>query len=133
MKNTTIIALLMTFLVLLGCGDLEDEADSFTLVSETPFSYNKKNYEYTVNIDSDGGEYVFSDPKHTIMLDIVYRNSTLYHGQGIDSFNNEYVSARIEDNVLTINITPNNTGEDVVYKFVLQGIKSYAELVFYQH
>jgi ATP-dependent Clp protease protease subunit len=56
MKTTTIIALLMTFLVLLGCGDLEDESDSFTLVSETPFSYNKKNYEYTVNIDSDGGD-----------------------------------------------------------------------------
>ena len=133
MKFSFYLLALVTVLTMLGCNDSEDESDSFTLVSETPFSYNKKNYEYTVNIDSDGGEYVFSDPKHTIMLDIVYRNSTLYHGQGIDSFNNEYVSARIEDNVLTINITPNNTGEDVVYKFVLQGIKSYAELVFYQH
>ena len=139
MKLTTIFTLLIVLLVIVACGEtygpMGDE-DAPVLESTTPFTYDKKNNEYVVNIDSDGGEYVFSAPKNDVDLGVIHRNGAEYHHDDRYSFQNEYITAKVEYNTaaidITINIVPNNTGEKVTYIFFICGLDSFTKIVFNQ-
>ena len=130
MKRSSIVTFLV---VLLLCVSSCDKGESFALESDTPFKYNRKNEEFVVKVPAEGGEYVFTDPKHSIWFDLIYRDAEVYRSKDYKYLHNEYITANVdEDNVLTVTISPNNTGDDVRYKIHICGIKTYAELIFKQ-
>ena len=130
MKRSSIVTFLV---VLLLCVNSCDKGESYTLESDTSFKYNRKSEEFVVKVPAEGGEYVFTDPKHAIRFDLVYRDAEVFRSNGCKHFSNEYITANVdEDNVLTVTISPNNTGDDVRYKIHICGIKTYAELIFKQ-
>ena len=130
MKHSSIVTFLV---VLLLCVSSCDKGESYALESDTPFKYNRKNEEFVVKVPAEGGEYVFTDPKHTIMFDLVYRDAEVYRCSNRMHLFNEYIAVNVDDdNVLTVAISPNNTGDDVKYRVHIFGIKTYAELIFNQ-
>ena len=129
--------MLFALLVMVGCGD-KDEPDGIedppVLESTTPFSYDKRNNEYIVNIEAEGGEYVFRAPKNTITsVDYIWRNETRFQGGSRDSFQNEYLTMKLENNVITINIVPNNDETSLTYKMTVYGLESMTHIVFHQN
>lgn len=136
-KNLIPFATLIALLVMVGCGD-KDESDGIedppVLESTTPFSYDKRNNEYIVNIEAEGGEYVFRAPKNTITsVDYIWRNETRFQYGSRDSFQNEYLTIKLEDfKVITISIVPNNDEAIVTYKMTVCGLDSNTHIVFHQ-
>ena len=137
MKLTSIFTLLFALLVWAGCGDKDEreggEEDPPVLESVTPFSYDRGKNVYTVNIDSNGGEYVFNAPKNTILsIGYIHRNDTWFQNDDRYSFQNEYLSAKLEGHEVTISIAPNLTDKSVTYNIHVYGLNSYTRIVFIQ-
>ena len=137
MKLTTIFTLLIALLVWAGCGDKDERdggvEDPPVLESVTPFSYDRNVNVYSVNIDSNGGEYVFSAPNNTILsIGYIHRNATWFQNDDDFSFQNEYLSAKLEGHDITISIAPNLTDEGVTYNIHVYGLDSYTRIVFNQ-
>lgn len=127
--------MLFALSVMVGCGD-KDESDGFVLVLESsaPFSYELKNYEYIVNIEAEGGEYVFRAPKNTIteISGNIYRNEQMFFTGGMNPFQNEYLTIKLENNVITIGIAPNNEETTVTYEMYVRGLESCTTIIFHQ-
>jgi hypothetical protein len=142
MKRKTVCAFLIVALVVVSglvcCGDSKDDVITGfnippVLESTTSFTYDRNDNVYSVNIDSNGGEYVFSAPNNTILsIGYIHRNATWFYNDDIYSFQNEYLSAKLEGHDITISIAPNLTDEGVTYNIHVYGLDSYTRIVFNQ-
>ena len=140
MKRKTVCAFLIVALVVVSglvcCGDSKDDVITGfnippVLESTTSFTYDRNDNVYTVNIDSKGGEYVFNAPKNDISLGCFYRNDEMFYNEN-DSFVSEFVTAKCENNAVTISIVPNDTSEPIKYEFIIYGLDSFTKIVFNQ-